>query len=46
MADFDCADGYWACRRGIAGPTALRVGFGLLVWAIPAWLLLREWKKD
>jgi hypothetical protein len=45
MADFDCDDGYWACRREIAGPTALRVGLGLMAWAVPALLLLREWKK-
>jgi hypothetical protein len=46
MADFDCADGYWACRRNIVGPTVLRVGLAILFWAVPAWFLRREWKRN
>jgi hypothetical protein len=46
MADFDCGDGYWACRRDIAGPTALRVGLALMLWVVPAFLLAREWRKS
>jgi len=46
MANFDCVEGYWACRRHIAGPVALYVILGLGVWAVPAILLLRAWNKN
>lgn len=45
MAGFDCVKGYWACRRDLAGPTALRIGVGVLGWALVAAPVLWLWKK-
>jgi len=45
MADFDCIDGYWECRRNIAGPMALRVGLAILAWVLLALLVVRQRKK-
>lgn len=45
MADFDCDDGYWTCRRELIGPMALQIGLPLLGWLMFAWLLVRECKR-
>ena len=45
MADFDCADGYWECRRHLVLPTVGGVGLALAAWGLLAWWLAREWKK-
>ncbi|MBY0306202.1 MAG: hypothetical protein K2W86_13775 [Sphingomonas sp.] len=45
MADFDCADGYWECRRSLVGPVALQMGLPIAAWLVLAGLLVREWKK-
>lgn len=42
MADFDCVDGYWACRRRIMVPTILQVGLPSVAWMIFAALLWRK----
>ncbi len=46
MAGFDCADGYWACRRNVAGEMAMILIPAMIVWGALGWLLVREWKKD
>ncbi|MBA3880052.1 MAG: hypothetical protein C0500_10090 [Sphingobium sp.] len=45
MADFDCADGYWECRKTMVGPLAMHLGLPLAAWLVLAGLLVREWKK-
>jgi hypothetical protein len=46
MAEFDCIDGYWACRKHLIGPTVLNVSLGFLIWALLAAPLVREWYKS
>lgn len=45
MADFDCADGYWVCRRHLLDDVALQVGLPWLVWCGCAVALARFWKR-
>ncbi len=45
MAEFDCADGYWECRRSLIDRMALRLGLPFVAWSFLAGLLVREWKK-
>ena len=46
MADFDCDDGYWECRRHLFGPTALRLGLPIAAWLGLIFLMRREGKRS
>lgn len=46
MADFDCADGYWACRQDHLDRLPLRIGLPMLLWLLIPLALWRELKKS
>lgn len=45
VADLDCVDGYWACRRTMIAPMALKVGLPMVAWLLFGAMLVREGKK-
>jgi len=46
MADFDCIDGYWACRNSLFSPMAIYLGIPLSIWTVLTALLIRQIRND